>query len=247
MDPSGDRWKHEFTRRLRAELVATKKREQYSVLSSRAKKEALQVFISVLKGTLPVFEGNDRDEEIAEISYSHNIRWVKRVLCNSRLIAPVLQSLEDEREISELQAHIRSCMDEYEWGGRTRRATSDRRNRSRAYVYDLRNYTYRNDFGPYHADGRTSWIHIEHLVNVVLSNLQELPVNIVKPPRPPSCLESLRPYTAPGGYSPGDWAGVEGWFLPVSHHCLLTVPRYLAKICLLHGLSVREIFMILGP
>ncbi|KAF5355737.1 hypothetical protein D9756_004027 [Leucocoprinus leucothites] len=210
ISPLRDGWKAEFTRRIRAEHVALKKREHYSSLSPKEKKTALQVFVSVLEGALPASVGGGMEGKFRDASISQNIQWVQRVLFHSRLIAPVLQSLEDEKEISELQAHIRSCMDEYEWGGKTRRAISDRRNRSRAFVYDLRNYSYKNDYGPYHPDGRVSWVHIENIVNVVLSNLQDLPVHIVSPARPPSGLESLRPYSAPGKYSPRDWAGVEG-------------------------------------
>jgi hypothetical protein len=205
LHPSGYRWKGEFTRRLEAELIATKRREQYSLLSSKDKKAALQVFVDVIAEALPASNLNGK---FPDIFYSDNIQWMERVLWNSRLIAPLLQSLEDEREISELQSHIRSCMDHH-WGGRTRRATSDRRNRSRAFVYDLRNYGYRNDYGPYHPNGAVNWVHIEHLVNVVLANLEDLPHRT--PTRPPTSLESLRPYSAPGNYSLRDWAGVKGW------------------------------------
>ncbi|KXN81105.1 hypothetical protein AN958_06059 [Leucoagaricus sp. SymC.cos] len=208
--PSSDGWKLEFTRRMRAELVATKTREQYALLSSRDKREALQVFVSVLEESLPAFGTKVWDGTPVDLSCSENVCWVQRVLQKSRLIAPVFLSLEDEKEISELQARIRSCMDEFEWGGKTRRATADRRNRSRAFVYDLRNYGYTTAYGPYRADGRVNWTHVEHLVNVVLSNLNDLPSHIVTPARPPFGLDSLRPYTAPGKYSPRDWAGVEG-------------------------------------
>ncbi|KAJ3575920.1 hypothetical protein NP233_g795 [Leucocoprinus birnbaumii] len=210
MSPFGDSWKAQFIRRMRAEHVALKKREHYSSLSVKQKKAALQVFVSVLDQALPAIVGDGLVGKPLDIEVSDDFQWVQQVLSRSRLIAPVLQSLEDEEEISELQARVRSYLDDYEWGGRTRRALSDRRNRSRAFVYDLRNYSQKNNYGPYHADGTVNWIHVENIANVILSNLRELPIHFALTTQPPSGLESLRPYSAPGKYSSRDWAGERG-------------------------------------
>ena len=204
-------WKVQFTRRMRAELLATKKWGHFSSLPSQDKKAALELFVSILEQASPAGVGRGKLRDL-----SADIEWTQRVLSESRLIAPGLLSPEDETEIRELQARIRSGMDEKEWDGETRCGVSDRRNRSRAFVYDLRNYNYRNDYAPHHANGKVNWIHVEYIINVISSNLQDLPVHIASPARPPSGLESLRPYSAPGGYSPKDWAGVEGWFAAYS-------------------------------
>jgi len=189
---------------MRAELLVTKRQQHFSSLSLRDKKAVLQLFISILEQALPADVGNSKVQDL-----SADIEWAQRVLSDSMVIAPGALSLKDEREIHELQARIRSGMDEYNWDGK---AQCKRRNRSRAIVYNLLNYSHRNDYAPCHANGKVNWIHIECIIDVISSNLQDLPVQIVLPTRPPSGFGSLRPYSAPGGYSPKDWAGVEGWF-----------------------------------
>jgi len=188
---------------MRAELLVTK-RQHFSSLSLQDKKAVLQLFISILEQALPAGIGHDKLQNL-----SADIEWAQRVLSESMVIAPGVLSPEDGREIYELQARIRCGMDEYNWEGK---AQCKRRNRSRAIVYNLQNYNHGNGYAPCHANGKISWIHIECIIDVISSNLQDLPVQIVSPARPPSGFGSLRPYSAPGGYSPKDWAGVEGWF-----------------------------------
>ena len=197
-------WRSQFTQRMRAELLVTKRQQHFSSLSLRDKEAVLQLFISILEKALPADVGNGQLQDL-----SADIEWAQRVLSESMVIAPGALSLEDEREIHELQARIRSGMDEFNWD---RKAQCKRRNRSRAIVYNLQNYSHGNDYAPCHANGKVNWIHIGCIADVISSNLQDLPVQTVSSARPPSGFGSLRPYSAPGGYSPKDWAGVEDWF-----------------------------------
>ncbi|KAF9454995.1 hypothetical protein P691DRAFT_754120 [Macrolepiota fuliginosa MF-IS2] len=209
LHPSGSEWKDVFTRRLKAELVATMKRGDLSLVSLRDKKDALQVFVSIIEEGLPAPGDLSTQGMLTSISVSKNIQWLERVLSKSKLIAPSIVVFDSPPETGQLQAHIRSCIGDAEWANKSRRQMSDRRNKSRAYVYDLRNYDSKNDYGPFRISGDVNWVHAEHLINVVLANLRDLPQNLTHA-RPPSSLESLRPYTAPGKYSPQDWAGIEG-------------------------------------
>ncbi|KAJ3513121.1 hypothetical protein NLJ89_g3125 [Agrocybe chaxingu] len=82
---------------------------------------------------------------------------------------------------------------------------------SRAYVYDLRHYTAETRWGPFNSDGSVNWTHVEHLINVVALNVQELPGSWALT-RPPSCIDPPRISCALARrqISSTDWAGVEG-------------------------------------
>lgn len=213
--PPESRWKDEFTRRLKAELIATRKRGDLSLMPLKDKRDALQVFVSIVNEALPALDSDNGRGISANTSTSKNTQWLERLFPKARLNPPSIIAFDSPPEISQLQAHLRSCMVDMEWAGKTRWQLSGRRNKSRAYVYDLRKYDSRNDYGPFRTSGDVNWVHVEHLINVVLANLQDLPLHRTFA-HPPSGLESLRPYSAPGSYSPQDWAGVEGWFTTYS-------------------------------
>lgn len=212
MYPSGaGRWRGEFTRRMKAELIATMKRGDLLQIPPRDRRDALHVFVSAFKEAIPAFGlDNACQRDPTDIPFSATMQWLERVLHKSELIMSTTAAFDNAPETVQLQAHLRSCMGDLAWVGRTRRQMSDKRNKSRAFVYDLRNYSSKTDYGPFRASGDVSWVHVEHLINVVLANLGDLPSHLTLT-RPPRGLESLRAYTAPGKYSPQDWAGVEGW------------------------------------
>ncbi|KAF5336991.1 hypothetical protein D9611_003456 [Ephemerocybe angulata] len=83
-----------------------------------------------------------------------------------------------------------------------------KRNRSRCFVYDLRNYTARTHWGPFTPDNHVNWVHVEYLMNVVWMNLCDPPITNM--PRPRIGTEAFRPHSSGGDYSQEDWAGVEG-------------------------------------
>ncbi|KAE9395927.1 hypothetical protein BT96DRAFT_1042571 [Gymnopus androsaceus JB14] len=107
-----------------------------------------------------------------------------------------------------LRAHI-SLTHEIHGDEETENALSARRIQSRCFVYDIRNYKPINQWGPFLDDGSVNWLHIEHLANVVLINLRELPP-LWATTIPPLGLENTRAYSAPGPHCDTDWAGVEG-------------------------------------
>lgn len=208
----GNRWKQGLSRRVKAEGVAFMKQKDLLGLSHEDKQDALQLLVSVIK-SLPA-PGNEGDHEwSANMEVSRDVQWLERILRNSKLITP---DSVDSGEISQLQARLRSCVGDIQWLRRTRQQMSDKRNKSRAFIYDLRNYFPANQFGPFRPNGTVNWIHAEHLINVVLANLRDLPSHLTHA-RPLSSLESFRPYSAPGGYSQNDWAGVEGGGPPFFH------------------------------
>jgi hypothetical protein len=189
-------WRVELTRRMKAEFMATMKWKDLSCVSIADKRDALDTLISVVSGALPALD---------DTPLSANMRWLDTLLPESELVMSKTTTFDSPPEILKRQAHLRSCMDPARVS-RTARQMSVRRNESRAFVYDLRKYNSRNDFGPLDTNGNVNWVHVEHLINVILANLRELPSHLA----PPLELGSLRAFTAPGQYSLQDWAGVEG-------------------------------------
>jgi hypothetical protein len=49
--------------------------------------------------------------------------------------------------------------------------------RSRAFVYDLRNYRWGNDFGPFDERGCVNWVHLQALHHTVSMHLVDLQVD----------------------------------------------------------------------
>jgi hypothetical protein len=90
------------------------------------------------------------------------------------------------------------------------------RTSSRAFVYDLRNYTEPSRWGPFRPDrsGEVSWVHIENIMLVMIMNCEQYLPAETWPQLgfPPMTLESVRPLSAPGleSRAPLDWAGVAG-------------------------------------
>lgn len=208
------RWRVELTRRMKAEFIATMKLKDLPRVSVGDKRDALDILVSAVSMTLPALD---------DTPFSANMRWLDTVLHKSELVMSTTTAFDCSPEILNRLAHLRSCMDPA-WADRTMQQESTRRNESRAFVYDLRNYSSGNDFGPFDPSGDVNWIHVEHLINVILANIRDLPSYPVAPPLE---LESLRAYTAPGQHSLQDWAGVQGgvhWY-PLSTIPLLTVPQ----------------------
>lgn len=90
---------------------------------------------------------------------------------------------------------------------------------ARMYVYDLRNYRPETLYGPWSVDEAkpgsvtANWIHINHILTVIVGNLDEYRSHIeIKEIDPPTGLEHTRSHSAPGWEKRAerDWAGVEG-------------------------------------
>lgn len=88
------------------------------------------------------------------------------------------------------------------------------RTAARAFVYDMRNYSRENLYGPYRDKRpRVNWKHIQSCITIIQCNLMDLNSNrLWTETRPPVDLDAIRPYSAPASHNrdPRDWAGVEG-------------------------------------
>ncbi|KAF9458738.1 hypothetical protein BDZ94DRAFT_1269931 [Collybia nuda] len=190
-------WQHELTRRLKAERSITSART-----SKQEKVRALEALISVIQKTPSAYQV-DR----GRVAQSHDITWLSRILLRPQILDSQhgADASPQVMVYSQLRSYVALSFDyQGEW------RTKMRRNESRRFVYDLRNYTPKNSWGPYLDNGIVNWIHIEHLITVLLWNLHDLP-NPWKNLRPPLGLEATRPYSAPGTRASDiDWAGVEG-------------------------------------
>ncbi|TFK24954.1 hypothetical protein FA15DRAFT_669012 [Coprinopsis marcescibilis] len=116
---------------------------------------------------------------------------------------------------------------------------------SRSYVYNMRNYTWDNEFGPYDDDGNVNWVHVNAIRHLVAAHLVSIdivgdadPFPAIKPS--PEKHNSLSlPYIQPrspadiGCSNENDWAGVEGrWvvaFCFCDHSHLLVFNQFIDR------------------
>ncbi|RXW23825.1 hypothetical protein EST38_g2023 [Candolleomyces aberdarensis] len=180
--------------------------------------DALNAFISLAQ-ELPVYSDTD--------CLSLNVDWLEKTLENAPLLtqphsthSPNDDQGERESLRARLRCYLRSSFKDTE---ATLSKTQEeffvtKRNRSRCFVYDLRNYTSESRWGPFTPDNRVNWVHVEHLMNVVWMNLCEYPLRTLLRPR--IGVSAVRPHSATGNYLTDDWAGVEG-----DHHsCCIFSP-----------------------
>jgi hypothetical protein len=195
-------WRRELTRRMKAVRLISS-----AHASAHEKACALGVLISVVQKTPPVIQ-DDRGDAVK----SYDLVWLNRLLRRSRILD--IQTNADTNPLhallySQLRSYAALTLDDKK-DEKTQDRLKERRNTSRRFVYDLRNYTSDNSWGPYLNKGGVNWIHIECLINVILMNISDLPAPWAHM-RPPLGLEATRPYSAPGTCaSSRDWAGVEG-------------------------------------
>jgi len=188
-------WKSDLVRRLKAKTIAL---SQPPLIYQR--KRALETFISMVQDALPA-------KLSKEYEPSYNLIWLHDVLKKSRILdSPPL--LTEARHYARLRSYLALTLDTGK-DEKTQLRLRERRIKSRSFVYDLRNYHSENSWGPFIPLGRINWIHVEHLINVVLMNLRDLP-GMWAHTKPPLGLQATRPYSAPGVRSPIDWAGIEG-------------------------------------
>ncbi|KAJ3714002.1 hypothetical protein DFJ43DRAFT_1007917 [Lentinula guzmanii] len=187
-------WKYELQSRTEAEIIA-----RHALRAEpNERQRVLETFISAALQALPT-------SRTTEDQPSLNLQWLDRVLRETRM----LTQLQTETQAhSRLRAYI-SLSHDPSTDEDSRKAVAARRIDSRCFVYDIRNYRNVNYWGPFLANGSVNWTHVEHLANVVLTNLRELPGSWAATV-PPSGLENTRAFSAPGPYSDTDWAGVEG-------------------------------------
>lgn len=102
---------------------------------------------------------------------SHNLLWVAAVLRGGVFLDRTESDKEKSKEEEQICARLHTHF------GLTRAdIRRSARVRSRAYVYDLRNYRWDNEFGPFDEQGCVDWVHMQalhHAVSMHLVDLQE--------------------------------------------------------------------------
>jgi len=230
-------WRNELTNRLKIEIALF-----HGPTTLIERKHSLGMLITIIE---------DSSWAISHTGSSLNIAWLRTIL-NDSLLLTNLYSIPDSEGYPQLAAQLRAYLAltvEYDSSKRDKNTLAlllGRRDRSRAYVYDLRNCKAENGWGPFLPDGSVNWVHVEHIIDVVSLNIRELPGSWALT-KPPSCLGPLNasfPTHATGPTSVDDWAGVEGMIMIPVHqlHALLreSIPRHLETLRMLYGLSVNK-------
>jgi hypothetical protein len=166
---------------------------------------------TIFRTLIKVLRGANPASSFYEETRSENLVWLDTVLRNGVFLTGELPgSTETELQLrAYLLVHL---------GLTPNDATSASKASARAFVYDMRNYHYDNDFGPYMSDGsgRVNWVHVYaihrtiamHLVDLQEDELFACPIPISMP----YCQSII-----PSGLDlpkERDWAGIEG-----SWHC----------------------------
>ncbi|KAH9486688.1 hypothetical protein JR316_0000753 [Psilocybe cubensis] len=191
-------WKGELTSRMKVERVLFD-----GPMTSSDKQHVLRTLVTVIE---------DSSWAASQYRSDCNIKWLKRLVQHSSLlhnIYSVPETQDDAQDYARLRAYLALSVIDDRHNMPAHMKLLDRRDYSRAYVYNLLNYTAENNWGPIRQDGSVDWIHAEHLVNVVALNIRELPGNWAKT-RPPTCMEGPRTSSFSSIRDFDDWAGVEG-------------------------------------
>ncbi|GJJ13931.1 hypothetical protein Clacol_008188 [Clathrus columnatus] len=146
----------------------------------------------------------------SSLASSRDLQWVDGLVTSRE----ILKGFHSDPHPSQLHAKLHVY-----WGSTTEEkqpsVSSRIRLASRTFVYDLRNYTSANLWGPFQdsPNAIVSWTHLNHLINVVSMNLEDI-MELRDELRPPTGLSAVAPYTAPSvDPSSRDWAGIEGkWY-----------------------------------
>ncbi|KAJ4499139.1 hypothetical protein C8R41DRAFT_915787 [Lentinula lateritia] len=196
-------WKDVLQRRTEAELVARRAQN----VESHERRRALETFVTAALQALPAIKNSEEKEQP-----SSNLQWLDRVLRETHMLSQPVLLTDSDSETTQLRSRLRAYVslthdpsDEEE----STKVVAARRIESRCFVYDIRNYKPITHWGPFLANGFVNWQHIEHLGNVVLTNLRELPGSWATTV-PSLGLENTQAFSAPGPCSDIDWAGVEG-------------------------------------
>lgn len=121
-----------------------------------------------------------------------NRGWIRHIVLDSNILSTLYSvSLPKRNENKQLLARLRSylCLTvDPKEDEATFDLLNQRRNASRAFVYDLRNYTAKTNYGPFRKDGTVDWIHVDNIISVISMNIRELPGSWAST-RPPSILD----------------------------------------------------------
>lgn len=210
-------WRFELQRRVKVETIA----RRFEETGPDERLEALQTLVDAIQFIPPHAHTESSGEPIA---------WIERVMQLAGLYErPVKEMPEDsidepdwtiyetEKRANKQELELRHRLHAYlgpSYSENDEDIRADRRNEARSFVYDLRNYNERNGWGPLVPNhvGKTNWMHVDHVIEVITRNLDDQGPQWGASHRPPIGFNNVRPYSAPGslGRRDRDWAGVEG-------------------------------------
>ncbi|KAI5123736.1 hypothetical protein M0805_000329 [Coniferiporia weirii] len=197
-------WKKELQHRVYTTRIIQKIKTHPPELSG-----ALDALINIVKNAHPMPE---------EPNESKDLRWLAGLISEHDVFGSSASeapewTIEEQQRLLELWSYIGWRVNASNDAGATTELLSASRSIARAFVYDMRNYSRDNSWGPFMPDksGHVNWKHVESIITVIRCNLLDLR-RLWLDTRPPSSLNATRAYSAPGSYErdPRDWAGVEG-------------------------------------
>ncbi|KAH8113503.1 hypothetical protein DFH11DRAFT_304122 [Phellopilus nigrolimitatus] len=160
LDESEYDWRGELQRRIRAQTVV------YNPACCRDDElaEVLATLVSVINHTLPTSANH------ASLEVSKNLLWIAQ--CP---LAEFIEYLHAQR--TALSPEQRQLLGQLHtlFGLPVYDLKPERRVESRAYVYDMRNYTEENCWGPFTHDGRraVNWEHLQAVQHVMAMHIAE--------------------------------------------------------------------------
>ena len=180
------------------------------------RKEVLRTLIQMLRGAAPA-------ESFGGDSLSENLVWLVAMLRDGTFLnEEVPGSTEEEVQ---MRAYLLTHL-----GLTPSDATNASKAAALAFVYDMRNYRYDSNFGPFMSDGsgRINWVHVHAIHRTVAMHLVDLRegepfVFPLIPVSMPYCQSIIPPGL--DLTKERDWAGIEGlWhctFSFIDHRDLL--------------------------
>ncbi|TFK68962.1 hypothetical protein BDN72DRAFT_797050 [Pluteus cervinus] len=146
-------WCRELQRIVRARTVL----QDPSLLRPNEVVDILRTLVQLVSNVPPMFNLGDDDDP------SFNLAWTAAYLRKCSFLDrdfPVDPKYSEE--LAQLLAYLHTLY------GITRADTKPSRHvESRAYVYNLRNYRWDNEFGPFDEQGGVNWVHMQALHHVV--------------------------------------------------------------------------------
>ncbi|KAG2010019.1 hypothetical protein CC2G_012878 [Coprinopsis cinerea AmutBmut pab1-1] len=193
-------WKVELQRFVRAQSVVAKK----SLGRQGELGEILNTLVNLVMNTIP------KSDPLARIG---NNLTIAQILLHDGWIDFV-----KEQDLNEKETQLVNQLHTF-YGLTDNDTRADARVKSRSFVYNMKNYSWNNEFGPYNDDGTVNWVHVNAIRQVISRQLLSTELDddgldeetqyTIYPLGLPYIQPMLRDEvdTEP---EPSDWAGVEG-------------------------------------
>ena len=185
------------------------------------RKKVLRTLIQMLRGAAPA-------ESFGGDNLSENLVWLVAMLRDGNFLNEEVPGLAEEEV--QMRAYLLTHL-----GLTPRDATNASKAAALAFVYDMRNYRYDSNFGPFTSDGsgRINWVHVHAIHRTVAMHLVDLRegepfVFPLIPVSMPYCQSIIPPGL--DLTKERDWAGIEGLW-----HCTFSFidHRDLLRECIL--------------